>query len=99
VREGAVLQTWFLSCDQLAVKVGLCTSLASAKLAPYTWWSATGGTTDSEYVFGSDVFFHNGKMMTQTDVQEWSISNSHEQFPYCKTRCSMSAGPTHRAAH
>ena len=95
MREGAVLQTWFLSCNHLAVKVGLRASLAGAEFTPYTWWSATGGTTDSEYVFGSDVFFHNGKMMTQTtqtDVQEWSILNSHEPFPYCKTRCPMSAG-------
>ena len=30
---------------------------------------------DGKYLFGSEVFFHNGKMMTQTDVREWSILN------------------------
>ncbi len=86
MREGAVLQTWFLSCNQLAVKVGLRASLAGAEFTPYTRGSATGRTTDSEYVFGNDVFFHNGKMMTQTDVQEWSILNSYENLQPVKIR-------------
>jgi hypothetical protein len=31
-------------------------------------------------LFGSEVFFHNGKIVTQTDVQEWSILNSYENL-------------------
>jgi hypothetical protein len=62
------------------------TRLTSAKFTTHSWRRATGWTTDSEYVFGSDVFFHNGKMMTQTDVREWSILNSYENLQSVKIR-------------
>jgi hypothetical protein len=42
---------------------------------------ATGRTTDSDYVFGSEFFFHNGKMMIQTKEEEWSILNSYPNLP------------------
>ncbi len=35
---------------------------------------------DGKYLFGSEVLFHNGKMITQTDVQEWSILTSYENL-------------------
>jgi hypothetical protein len=56
--------------DQPAVTVGLCTWLACTKLAPDPRRSAAGWTADSEYVFRSEFFFHNGKMMAQIDEQE-----------------------------
>jgi len=55
-------------------------TLTSANFATHSRRRATGWTTDSEYVFGSDVYFHNGKMMTQTDLQEWSVLNSYENL-------------------
>ena len=73
-------------CNPSAVAVRLCAGLAGAKFALLSGRSATGRTMDGKYLFGSEVFFHNGKMMTQTDVQEWSILNSYENLQPVKIR-------------
>jgi len=59
---------------------GVGATLTSANFAMHSRRRATAWITDSEYVFGSDVYFHNGKMMTQTDVEEWSIFNAYENL-------------------
>lgn len=57
----------------------LCAGLAGGKFALLSWRSTTGRTTDSKYLFWSEPFFHNGKMMIEIDVQEWPILNSYEK--------------------
>ena len=63
-------QVW---CNPSAVAVRLCAGMAGAKFALLSGRSATGRTMDGKCLFGSEFFFHNRKIMAQTDLQEWSV--------------------------
>ena len=63
-------QVW---CNPSAVAVRLCAGLAGAKFALLSGRSATGRTMDGKCLFEREFFFHNRKIMAQTDLQEWSV--------------------------
>lgn len=63
-------QVW---CNPSAVAVRLCSGIAGAKFALLSGRSATGRTMDGKCLFGSEFFFHDRKIMAQTDLQEWSV--------------------------
>ena len=58
-------------CGQSAVAVWLGAMSASNKLAAYPRGSATGRTSNSEYLLWSKVS-HTGDMMARIGVREWS---------------------------
>ena len=63
-------QVW---CNPSAVAGRLGAGMAGAKFALLSGRSATGRTMDGKCLFGSEFFFHNRKIMAQTDLQEWSV--------------------------
>ena len=55
-------------CNPSAVAVRLCAGLAGAKFALFSGRSAAAGTMDGKYLFWSEFFSHDRKIMTLTDI-------------------------------
>ena len=57
--------------------MGLISRLARTEFTLLPRRSIASRTTDSEYLFYAEFFFHVGQIMPQNQVQEWSVLTSY----------------------
>jgi hypothetical protein len=57
--------------------MGLISRLAGTEFTLLPRSCTTRRTTDSEYLFYAEFFFHVGQIMPQNQVQEWSVLTSY----------------------